>query len=623
MTLDRRSAWVAAIVFLVPAALFAGQPHSLILFVPDGLRAGIVDAQTAPTMARLRDEGVNFVNSHSLFPTFTTANASALATGHALGDTGDFSNVIYTGFPVQAAGGSVTPFLENDAIFREIDQHFAGNYLHEESIVAVARAGQQRMSTALLGKPGPAAIFDLKAIDGSGTLIVDDSTGHPGGVPLSPEWQKAIQDANLSLVTPDRGDNGNPGNSRDPGTWVPGYAQQQYFLEITTKVILPRFKAAGRPFMLVYWSRDPDGTQHTQGDSFDALRPGINGPTSLSAIRAADAALASIEQALKSLGLAESTNIIVAADHGFSTISKESQSSGAARAAYPDVIASELPVGFLAIDLASALHQEDAKIQLFDPESNNAPKDWTRGEHPKRGNALIGADPSSPQVIIAANGGSDLIYIPASLAKQDARHLAEKLVATLIEQDYVSGLFVDQRRFGEIAGALALGDIGLDGKAVLPKPSIVVSFRSFATGCGRPELCAAEVADTYLQQGQGMHGSLSRADTWNFMAARGPDFRDHYLDLLPASNADIGRTIAHILQLDSELKPQGALEGRILSETLAADDSTETHSLFATRRVITSKAGPGGAVTLLELQQVGKTVYLDAGGFPGRTVGLE
>jgi hypothetical protein len=33
-------------------------------------------------MARLRDEGVNFRNSHSVFPTFTTANASAFSTGH-------------------------------------------------------------------------------------------------------------------------------------------------------------------------------------------------------------------------------------------------------------------------------------------------------------------------------------------------------------------------------------------------------------------------------------------------------------------------------------------------------------------------------------------------------------
>ncbi len=50
-------------------------------------------------MSAVRDKGVNFRNSHSLFPTFTMANASGMASGHYLGDTGVFSNSIYTGHP--------------------------------------------------------------------------------------------------------------------------------------------------------------------------------------------------------------------------------------------------------------------------------------------------------------------------------------------------------------------------------------------------------------------------------------------------------------------------------------------------------------------------------------------
>ena len=37
---------------------------------------------------------------------------------------------------------------------------------------------------------------------------------------------------------------------------------------------------------------------------------------------------------------------------------------------------------------------------------------------------------------------------------------------------------------------------------------------------------------------------FSRADTWNFMAMQGPDFKARFVDPAPASNADIGRTIA-------------------------------------------------------------------------------
>ena len=77
-------------------------PHNVVIFVADGLRARSVNDATAPNMAALARQGVALVNSHSLFPTFTTANASAMATGHYLGDTGDFSNTIYTAWPCRA-----------------------------------------------------------------------------------------------------------------------------------------------------------------------------------------------------------------------------------------------------------------------------------------------------------------------------------------------------------------------------------------------------------------------------------------------------------------------------------------------------------------------------------------
>src|SRR5215813_14869620 len=100
----------------------SSQPHNVVLFIPGGLRALMVSTETAPTMAAIRDKGANFKNSHSLFPTFTTPNASAMATGHYLGDTGDFSNTIYSGFPVGPANGTVTPFIENDPVLGDIDE---------------------------------------------------------------------------------------------------------------------------------------------------------------------------------------------------------------------------------------------------------------------------------------------------------------------------------------------------------------------------------------------------------------------------------------------------------------------------------------------------------------------
>jgi hypothetical protein len=127
--------------------------HNAIIFVTDGLRPDWINATDTPTLQQIREQGVNFVNSHSLFPTFTTANASAIATGHFLGDTGDFSNTIHVEFPVKSASNSPVPFLENNAVLREVNRRFGANYLNEESLLATAR--QAGFSTAAIGKIGP------------------------------------------------------------------------------------------------------------------------------------------------------------------------------------------------------------------------------------------------------------------------------------------------------------------------------------------------------------------------------------------------------------------------------------------------------------------------------------
>src|SRR5579859_3714545 len=469
----RRTAMVlSAGVMLVSGSGFAQNrpPHNVILFVPDGLRGHIVTPQTAPAMAAVRDRGVNFKNSHSLFPTFTTANASAMATGHYLGDTGDFSNTIYTGYPVGPADGTVTPFLEVDPVILDADAHFGGDYLNEETVLKLARA--KGFSTAALGKLGPTLIFDhtdKTGADGLHSIVIDDATGGKNGVPLSEEMKAALARAGLPLATPPRGDNGKAGDAKTPGTLVSNAAQQAYFADVATKVVLPIFKARNKPFLLVFWSRDPDGSQHNNGDSLNSVTPGINGPTSLAGIKNADNNLAQLRKALDDLGLSATTDIIISADHGFSTISKESKTSPSAKVSYDDTPKDFLPMGFLALDLAKALD-----LPLFDPNNRNAPV--AAGAHPKAGNGVLGKDPAKPDLVVATNGGSDLIYLP-NKDKKLARHTIE----ALLDQDYVSGLFVDDS-LGKFAGTLPMSAINMEGKAVTPTPSIVVNFRTYVAG---------------------------------------------------------------------------------------------------------------------------------------------
>ena len=659
-SLSTRAAFKAAPALLIVSGmlLFAFPGRSLarnvIVFVADGLRQGSVNDEDAPTMSLARQRGVFFSNSHSLFPTLTTPNASAIATGHYCGDTGDFGNALYTGYPLPIVGETQVPFVENDRVLGSLDEHFGGNYLHEETLIEYAV--KHGYNTAAIGKLGPILIQDAAEANPSNgffaipkTVIIDDSTGKTGGIPLDPRVARALLDAHSPVVSPDRSngappkserDNGFPGNNSAPGTRAPNTVQQQYFVDALTKVVLPLFQKNGRPFLVVFWSRDPDGTQHNEGDSLNRLSPGINGPTSKAAVRNADGNLKQIINYLESTpGLADDTDIFITSDHGFSTISKrEITSAGtaltgsyAATQTYKDASGRQevstrfLPPGFLAIDLAHHLN-----LPLFDPDSTITvdgserykPVDPTierptpeKSQRPISGSGLIGgtgvvSTPCDAKVVVAANGGSDLIYF-----NDRDTALAKDLVDFLSSLDYVSGVFTDPA-LGQIKGALSLSDVNLTGSTKLPTPVIIVNFRSFSADPADPFQSAVTICDTGLQEGQGMHGSFSRADTLNNMAAIGPDFKKTYIDIAPVSNADIAVTLAHVLNL--ELPKNGHSTGRIIEEALnGGPESTPFEA-----GIKESEVNAAGMKTRLRYQKVGETLYFDSAGFEGRTVGL-
>jgi len=636
--------------------------RNFIIFVADGLRPGSVTKELAPTLTRLREQGVSFRNSHSLYPTFTTANASSIATGHYLGDTGDFANMLYVGYRTFSSGSfskkpaaTMVPFIETDPVLADLDEHFGGNFLSEDSLLSIARAAGYQ--TAAVGKIGPVLLQDVTQSEGlakgqapSATIIIDDATGSADGLPIPPRLQHSLVAAKLGTSAPKRnngsapgssGDNGFLGNLQTPGTTAANVVQQQYFADAVTKSILPLFQSNAAPFGLVYWSRDPDGSQHNQGDSLGTVVPGINGPTSKAAVRNVDANLQQILAYLDAHpDASKNTDLFITSDHGFSTISRHDlglkgevvKCSYAQTLIHRDdhgkqnVATGFLPLGFLAIDIAHALALPifDPEVQVtsgktttykrVDPTLTKASK--TVAHHLSAGNALIGGTgktngSTDAQVIIAVNGGSDLIYLPGHDAK-----LAKKIVTFLASQDYVSGLFTDDS-LGELPGALPLSAINLVGSGRLPLPSIVVNFRSFATDPSNPAQSQVDICDTALQQGQGMHGGFGRGDTFNTMIAYGPDFKTSFVDHSPASNADVAVTIAHILGL--RLPSKGKLSGRVLVEALNGGPN----EVAAQTKTLRSRPAEGsGKVTILNRQEVGSTWYFDAGGFAGRTVGL-
>jgi predicted AlkP superfamily pyrophosphatase or phosphodiesterase len=654
MTFSARRCLVTSLLALAPLAhaqkdkaAAPTQRHNVIIFVADGLRRGSVTKEDMPTLYRVRTEGVDLRNSHSVFPTFTTANASAIATGHQLGDTGDFSNVIYTGGYTTdpfapAATDNIAPFLENDGVLASVNAAYNGNYLTEKTLLTAAH--EAGYAVASVGKLGPTAIQLIPQVgrDPQGamqipeSIIVDDATGHPGGVPLPLDFGTKLLASGLPGEAPTRtngfGDsspwsNGFSGDAKTPGTLVANIVQEQWFTDVTTKLILPGFADANKPFVLLFWSRDPDGTQHNNGDSLQKLTPGINGDTVRLALHNADHCLAQLIEWLdKHPAIKANTDILITSDHGFATISRRELDADGTSVATPSAALTytssakpqppqTLPTGMLSIDLALFTHQ-----RLFDPAKRAAAGDSLYAEvplsgetsgYPSGGSGLISEavhklDGSDARLIIAANGGSDLIYVPS---KDPA--IVKETIDTLSTLDYVSGIFVDDTycpTATSCPGALPLSSINLKGSTPLPTPAIVVNFKTFYLKPGDLQ-SAVQLSDTTLQEGQGMHGGFGRDQTWNNMAAIGPDFKKGFVDLQPVGNVDIAPTLASILGID--LPSHGTLRGRVMTEALSKTSSSDK-SAPAEKKLVSAPAA-NGRRTIMDYQDHEGIHYVDRG----------
>lgn len=499
------TAALCAITICAPALCREPKPQNFILLVPHSMPAAIVDPMIAPTLARLRAEGVYFINSH-------TAN------------------------PAQAETGT---FVLN--------------------VRSLTRAAATNHSTAL----------------------VEEFEDAPYA------WSREVSEG-----------------------------KHQVNLDKVLREVLPQFKAAGRPFLLVYRLGQPQAVPQTVEDS-DSTENIEEPPAAFLEVLAVNDTLAALEGGLKSLGLYDSTNIVVAAEHGSSTVWKDSDTSVSLALAGDKRPRDKLPPGFLAIDIVDALQKVDGGLSLYDTDNGNKLVAYTSGHFPEYGNAVIAVDPADPFATVEARGGYDLIHLPASLPKKEARRRAQLIVNALLDQDYLGGLFLDEARVGRMRGALSIEHLGWKGTST-KRPTIVVNFVSVSTGCDRPMLCTLVIADTPLEDGEQIQGSLNRAETWNFIAARGPAFGDRFVDDTPASNADVVMTLAYLMHID--LGVEFNRHARVLTESLI--DYDDTRAPRKRQKTFSSKASATGEVTESRMQIVDRVKYFDAGGLGGWTVGI-
>jgi len=631
------------------AAVHHGRGRIVILMVWDGLRPDLVTERDTPNLMRMAREGVRFDHHHSIFPTLTMVNATALATGAPPGINGLEGNVVYLtaeeaplvapapspvadnspppiaqptssptddrpegsppplpGSPAENAQPESSPtvatiskppagrmiFVEDPKVIVDLNEPngFKGRLFGLDTIAQeVEREGGY---IAVVGKQGPTSVFDNRV-----ESIVDgkDSLGEPHRdyFFFSDDLAEPVSDTEkIKSAMPSESRSGVDDGERD-----------SYFTRLVIENALPAAKRAaqaGKPALIVLWQHNPDLTQH---------HAGLGTMRAMEALTLCDNNLMRLRAAIDSLAIGDRTDLMVVSDHGFATIKFR-------------VVLSEMLVS-----------------------------------------AGIKKSHDSTDIVVAPNGGADLLYLSRTdfPTIESRRAILQKIVDFAEAQEWCGPIFsrepapsveeTDRRGrvrshapkpyLGWIDGTFSQRVVGLYNAA--RSPDLVISFREEPnidnkglTGPTNPAFLIGQTgqvstrnksaelitpvkgvmyADTGTGQtfttGMGMHGAVGEREIHNFCAAAGPDFRRGFVDLNPTANIDVAPTITGILGILPNIGPGGiAPTGRPISEALVEGRHVAGGSHTQTMTANLNLQGVE-AITTIRATYVGDEAYLD------------
>ena len=254
----------------------------ILIVVMDGLRPDSINQEDTPTVFRLRREGVNYVNSHSIFPTVTRVNAAAISTGHYPDVNGLMSNSMFV--------PAVHPYLPfNTGDYRELlklRDASEGRLLFAQSLAEYLKARGLKFAAVSSGSTGSALLLNHRAPEGVGVLVNGN---------FDPGKRVAYPDETNSIILSRFGAAPKEENS-EAVDWAD---------RVLREYVLPELK----PDVVIDWQTEPDGSQH---------RFGTGSPEARKALSNNDRNLALTLAKLNELGLGDKTDVIVASDHGFS-----------------------------------------------------------------------------------------------------------------------------------------------------------------------------------------------------------------------------------------------------------------------------------------------------------------
>ncbi|HUA36300.1 MAG TPA: alkaline phosphatase family protein [Candidatus Binataceae bacterium] len=613
-----------ALVFAFGAALltFARAPRAqehqargriFVLMVWDGLRADFVTQRDTPNLYRLAREGVRFDRHHSIFPTLTMVNAAALATGAMPGTNGLEGNVVYW-WPILSG-------LPSAASNPALAKMFGAPYFMESTTALEKLNAPDALAGRMLGVDAIGQEVEREggyvAVLGKAgpTYLFDDrfNTVQNGKDSLSQPHQNYLFVSDDAAGPPAEAAALMKGLPSREKTGVIDDAADNYFTRLAIERALPAAKQAaeqGYPALVVLWQHNPDLTQHFAG---------LGTTSALEALQADDDNLGRLRTAIDGAGVTDRSDLMVVSDHGFATVR-------------------------LRIVLADLLV-----------------------------NAGLKKSADSNDVVVAANGGADLIYLsrkdfPDENARRD---ILQKIVNFAEAQEWCGPIFArdaapietlpeprGHRRhpaqkpyLGAVEGTFAESVVGIYNSD--RAPDLVVSMREsqdednrHLTGPENPGFVINKTGQAstpnnsqplarpikgvvyadvgpggHFTTGMGMHGAAGAREIHNFCAVLGPDFRRGFVDLYSTSNADVTPTITQAMGLAPNIGLGGvAPTGRAMTEALAGGKrfpgSARTQNMTATLTLQGVEA-----ITTLKTSTVGDHLYLDDASVVHRPLG--
>jgi arylsulfatase A-like enzyme len=259
-------------------------PRRVVVVVWDGMRADMMTEKNCPVLWRLAQEGVNFRNHHSVYPTATNVNGTAMATGVYPARSGIIANHDY-----RPAIDSRRPVdVENVAVARKGDEISNGKYIALPTLPELVRTGG-----------GQTVVASAKTIG----LLLDRHVVRDRGSAALFSGAMLSRESLVAIVS-----------QLGPFPLMDFTAKDAW----TTKALTEIFWKEKLPVFSILWLSQPDGTEHDTA-------PGS--PAALAAIKSSDDNLGRVLAALDRRSFAkatarQATDIFVISDHGFSTIGR-------------------------------------------------------------------------------------------------------------------------------------------------------------------------------------------------------------------------------------------------------------------------------------------------------------